>query len=135
MIKSNTHPRPNRMTYRSKASRKITQNPSKSPDGQLNLLFRQLELVSRGSSENTRLIIAFLSFLGFLAAGVFGIFAVLNSQRSISTPTQPQTQNTQTLSITNTNTNTVTNTNSNPNTSNKQQPPPLPSTVTEESMK
>ncbi|MEH2289538.1 hypothetical protein [Nostoc sp.] len=66
---------------------KLHQYPT-TTNNQLNQLFRQLSQISRNSSENTGLIIAYLSLLGFLSAGFFGIFALLISQRFYSNPPQ-----------------------------------------------
>lgn len=57
-------------------------------DTQLNQLFRLLSQTSRNSSENTGLVIAYLSLLGFFAAGIFGIFGLLISQRFYIDPSQ-----------------------------------------------
>lgn len=79
--KINTHLRSYHMTRNNQLSTKNTSAPSQLPDNQLTLLLRQFLQLSRNSSENTGLIIAYLSLLGFLAAGVFGIFGLLISQR------------------------------------------------------
>jgi hypothetical protein len=69
------------MTPRNQLQSQNTQKPSSLPDSQFSQLLRQLLQLSQGKSENTGLIVAYLSLLGFLAAGIFGIFGVLILQR------------------------------------------------------
>ncbi|NEP12047.1 MAG: hypothetical protein F6K14_17925 [Symploca sp. SIO2C1] len=49
--------------------------------------------MSQGSTENTTLVIAYMSLLSFLAAGIFGLLAVLIAPRFVqSSPAEVDTK-------------------------------------------
>ena len=71
-------------------SDKRNQNSKTKDNHQLSQVLHQLSRISRNSSENTVLVIAYLSLLSFLATGIFGL---LISQRFyINSPQRTQVQ-------------------------------------------
>ncbi|NES00119.1 MAG: hypothetical protein F6J86_41030 [Symploca sp. SIO1B1] len=60
---------------------------------QFTQLLHHLSQMSQGSTENTTLVIAYMSLLSFLAAGIFGLQAVLIAPRFVqSSPVEVDTK-------------------------------------------